>query len=407
MYDARFTDNIFGMFVHWGFYSQLGIQEQVFARADMDRNEYEKYMFSFNPVEYNPEKWVLLAKEAGMKYICFTAKHHDGFCMFDTKYTDYSIMHTPYGKDVLKELSLACQKHGMMLSIYYSIPDWHHENGYNRHSSHQWKAKQTENNDYSLYIEYIKNQITELLTNYGRIYTLFWDIPPHINYPEMNKLVRRLQPDIYINNRGFDEGDFSTPERELQAVSAGKRFTQMTEACNALGEQSWGYRINEDYHTFRYLTHSIDKIMALGGSYLLNVGPDSLGNIPPIQQAMLKKIGSWYNSVSKALECSQEDNSQIAVQNTKAVFTAKDNSTFIHLFDGISSSALCIYGYKKMPYEVILLNKNISLPFEEAMMPTFMDFESGIGKVYLHISGIPANELESEAIVIEIKWQKG
>ena len=190
----RTHDNQFGMFIHWGFYSLTGLQEQAFARYDLPREEYEALRFRFNPVQYDPEEWVLLAKNAGMKYICFTAKHHDGFCMWDTQYTDYSIMHTPYGKDVLKMLADACQKHGMKLSLYYSNPDWHHPRGFNPHSTHQWKAVNPDSPDFGVYREYLKNQITELLTRYGPIYTLFWDIPPRIDDPSLNEYVRSLQP---------------------------------------------------------------------------------------------------------------------------------------------------------------------------------------------------------------------
>ena len=140
-------ENKFGMFIHWGFYSLLGVQEQVLARNDMKNEEYEQYMHQFNPVDYDPEEWVLLAKKAGMKYICFTAKHHDGFCMWDTKYTPYNIMNTPYKKDVLRMLADACEKHGMLLSLYYSNPDWHHENAYNSLSTHQWKSRCPEKAD--------------------------------------------------------------------------------------------------------------------------------------------------------------------------------------------------------------------------------------------------------------------
>jgi alpha-L-fucosidase len=135
------------MFVHWGIYAQTGLQDQAIVRYEMDRGEYEALQHTFDPFDYDPEQWVLMAKAAGMKYICFTAKHHDGFCMWDTKQTDYNIMNTPYGKDVLKMLADACQKHGMLLSIYYSNPDWHYEYGYNPASTHQWRSVQTEHPD--------------------------------------------------------------------------------------------------------------------------------------------------------------------------------------------------------------------------------------------------------------------
>ena len=208
------------MFIHWGIYAATGLHEQALARYDIPFEEYDKLVESFNPTEYDPEEWVLLAKNAGMKYICFTAKHHDGFCMWDTKYTDYNIMNTPYKKDVLKMLSDACAKHDMRLSIYYSNPDWHHENGYNQFSTHQWRSRFPECADTVKYREYVKNQLCELLTGYGKIYTLFWDIPPHIVDESLNAYARSLQPDILINDRGWDKGDFSTPEREVPGTIA-------------------------------------------------------------------------------------------------------------------------------------------------------------------------------------------
>ena len=168
-------DNKFGMFIHWGPYATFGLHEQVLARYNIPHTEYEEMSMHFNPIDYDPEKWVLLAKNCGMKYICFTAKHHDGFCMWDTKATDYNIMNTPYGKDVLKMLADACKKHGILLSLYYSNPDWHYEYGYNPKSkSHQWGAKYKNQVNTVKLREFIKSQITELLTNYGKIYTLFW-----------------------------------------------------------------------------------------------------------------------------------------------------------------------------------------------------------------------------------------
>jgi alpha-L-fucosidase len=286
-------ENKFGMFIHWGFYALTGEQEQIYAREDWSRERYESLMRKFNPVNYDPEAWVLLAKSAGMKYICFTTKHHDGFCMWDTEHSDYKVTNTPYGKDVLKMLSDACQKHGMQLSLYYSNPDWHHEYGYNPASTHQWRAVQTDHPDTVRYREYVKAQITELLTNYGPIYTLFWDIPPKIEDPSLNELARRLQPDIIINDRGWSKGDFATPEREYRATE-GKRFTRMTEACNSLGEQSWGYRRAEDFYSIRHIISSIDRIMAMGGSYLLNVGPAPDGTITPAYADRLRTVGDWY-----------------------------------------------------------------------------------------------------------------
>jgi alpha-L-fucosidase len=397
-------ENKFGMFVHWGLYAQTGLQDQAIVRYEMDRGEYEALQGVFNPVDYDPEAWVLMAKAAGMKYICFTAKHHDGFCMWDTKQTDYNIMNTPYGKDVLKMLADACQKHGMLLSLYYSNPDWHHEYGYNPASTHQWRAVQTDHPDTEKYREYIRAQVTELLTNYGPIYTFFWDIPPKIEDPSLNELVRKLQPGIYINNRGWDAGDFSTPEREYKAAE-GQRFERMTEACNSLGEQSWGYREREDFYTKRHLCCSIDRIMAMGGSYLLNVGPDEKGVVRREYADRLRAVGDWYVRMEGCLECAEADDYPYEVKKNPCIATKKNGKTYLHFYDGVRSSAIAIKNYPNVPKRVRLMNTGAELPCAAERLPEFFNGKTGVAEViYLHIWDIPADALCDEPIVLEIEW---
>ena len=396
-----FNDNKLGLFVHWGIYALTGFHEQAFARLDLDRNKYENLANSFDPVKYDPEKWVLLAKNAGMKYICFTAKHHDGFCMFDTAYTDFKITNTPCKKDVLKELSVACNKHGILLSIYYSLPDWHHPNAFNPNSTHQWKAVTEKENDFPKYVEYVKNQITELLTNYGKIYTLFWDIPPHIEIKEVNSLARKLQPDILINNRGFDEGDFSTPERDYDKIPSLMRFPHMTEACNSVGEQSWGYRKGEDYHTLKYLLSSIDKVMAMGGSYLLNVGPKPDGTIDRKSESIINAVGKFYNKLGGILENTQPDPFDYVVSDT-AIINEKDGKTYFHFYNGLKSSAVYIKPFPCLPKKVRLLNSGKELRYKIEKLP--YDLELGVGDAVLRIYSIPVESYPKEPIVIEIEW---
>ena len=394
-------ENMLGMFIHFGPYAMTGIHEQAFARCRMDREAYEEMAMSFNPTAYDPLDWVRMAKEAGMKYITFTAKHHDGFCMWDTKTTDYGIMHTPYGRDVLGMLADACRAEGIKLSIYYSNPDWHHPDAYNPKSSHQWGAIIREDADFDRYKAYIKAQITELLTNYGEIYSLFWDIPPMEHDPSFNELVRSLQPKIYINDRGFDKGDFSTPERDMDKIE-GQRFTRMTEACNAVGAHSWGYRKNEDYHTVRYLTSSIDRIMAMGGSYLLNVGPMPDGTIDERSRERIARVGDFYRRVGTVLECNEKEERAVRSHHRPVIINRKGEYTYLHYYEGIDSDAVGLTDFPCEPRSVRLVNLDMPLAYDIQSLPECRGENIYFDKMHLHIYGIPADELASEPIIIEI-----
>lgn len=399
-------ENRFGLFIHWGLYALTGLQEQAFVRYNLARNEYESLKSLFNPVRYDPEQWVLLAKNAGMKYICFTAKHHDGFCMWNTQYTDYSIMHTPYGRDVLKMLADACEKHGMALSIYYSLPDWHHPNAFNPHATHQWRSVCMGENQFGLYREYVRNQITELLTGYGKIYTLFWDIPPKIFDPSLNEYARSLQPGIFINNRGFDEGDFSTPEREYDETSSLTPYSRMTEACNAIDSQSWGYREEADFYSFRHLLCSIDKVMARGGSYLLNIGPMADGTLHPAHAERIRRIGSWYTRMEGCLECHEPDDFAYRFRGAgPCIVTRKNSKSYFHFFDGIMSTAVAFEQWPHLPKSVRLLNTGDALPFSERVLPGFSNGSTGQAEqVFLQIRGVPVDDLAAEPLVFEVDW---
>ena len=390
------------MFIHWGLYALTGIQEQALVKAKIPHAEYEALSERFNPFNYDPDAWVRLAKEAGMKYICFTTKHHDGFCMWDTKQTDYNVMNTPYGKDVLKMLADACERHGLGLSLYYSCPDWHHEYGYNPASTHQWGAKYPEKVDTGRYISFVREQVKELLTGYGKIYAFYWDIPPHIDDPSMNEMIRELQPGIYINDRGYDKGDFSTPEREFESA-ARARYTRMTEACNSVGEQSWGFRIDEDFYSARHLISAIDRYMAMGASYVLNVGPTPLGEIDEEYAKRIRRIGDWYNRMGGALECHEADEFDYGVVGNYCIATRKSGKTYLHFPDGLRSDAVAIKNYPSMPKAVKLLNTGEYLPFKISELPSYCD-NRGLPCSHLHIRKIPIDDLASEAIVIEIEW---
>ena len=395
--------NRFGLFIHWGLYAIPAVHEQVLARGDWNHDDYEALMHRFDPIRYDPEAWVRMARDCGMSYLCFTTKHHDGFCMWDTGQTDYNIMNTPYGKDVLKLLADACHKYGMKLSLYYSNPDWHHPNAYNALSTHQWKAKYPEQADMDAYIAYIKAQVTELLTNYGEIYTFFWDIPPHIEDKSINELVRALQPNILINNRGFDAGDFATPER---SVPDGDRFPTMTEACQSVDENSWGYRAEADYFSAAHLMQSIDKIMAMGGSYLLNVGPMADGTIPKRSEQLLCRIGAWYNRTQIALENTVPAARTYSLSGGMPYIAVEKNGvTYFHFYRGLNSTAVTFLDDDiPTPCRAVLLNSGEALPIRHGTLPSKVDADTVARKQYYSIREIPVDEYPAEPLIIAVEW---
>jgi len=313
-------------------------------------------------------------------------------------------MHTPYGKDVLKQLADACAKHGMRLSLYYSIPDWHHPHAYNPNSSHQWLAVDRAHGDFDIYKQYIKDQITELLTGYGPIYTLFWDISPKMDDPSFNELARTLQPGIYINDRGFGPGDFSTPEREYNAEALTAPYPRMTEACNSIGVQSWGYRREEDFYSYRHLMRSICKTMARGGSYLLNIGPRPDGSLDTGHAERIRRIGKWYTAMEGALECHEPDGFDYGMHKSgNCIVTKKNGKSYFWFYDGTLSTAVAISNYPGLPKAVRLLNTGEALPFAAEKLPEY--FTNGVAEhTYLHIRNIPVDDLSQEPVVLEITW---
>ena len=388
----------FGMFVHWGIYALSEFHEQYRWKLSVPRKEYATLAERFNPVDFDPEEWVLMAKDAGMEYLCFTTKHHDGFCMWDTQYTDFKVTNTPYGRDVLKMLADACAKHGLALSLYYSIPDWNHPNAFNELSTHQILTE-GDVADSALYRKYIKHQMGELLTQYGKIYTLFWDIPPHISDPSINEYVRSLQPDILINDRGYDSGDFSTPERY---VPDGYAFERYTEACSAVGLRSWGYRKNEDYYTPKFLCQSLDKILVMGGSYLLNVGPMPNGKVDEKSKSIIQKVGSWYNRVKESfenVECAPE-----LFEDPCYLVTKRDQTVYLHFNRDATACGVSLKPYNQMPRSATVLNNGQKLAFDITTMPEDTDPVTFVlNPPSLHIYDIPADVITHEPIVIKLE----
>ncbi len=293
----------FGLFVHWGVYSvpagtykgkQIpSIGEWIMNTGKIPVAEYRQFAQQFNPVRYDPQAWVRLAKEAGMKYIVITSKHHDGFALFDSKASDWNVVKaTPYGKDLLKPLAAACEKEGIKLGFYYSqAQDWNNPGG--AAAGGHWDPAQNGSMD-----EYIRKvaapQVKEILSNYGKIAVLWWDTPVDMTKARADMLLPllKLQPGIIINNRlgGGYGGDLSTPEQSIPATGTPGRDW---ETCMTMND-TWGYKsYDNNWKSVATLLHNLVDIASKGGNYLLNVGPTCLGEIPQPSIERLQAIGKW------------------------------------------------------------------------------------------------------------------
>jgi len=390
-----FFEKRFGMFVHWGLYAVPAWHEQIQWRRPMAKADYVKLVDQFNPTAFDPDAWLDVLQGAGMEYICLTTKHHDGFCMWDTAFTDYKITNTPYGKDVLAMLAEACHRRGVRLCLYYSCPDWHHPNSINFGGDHQLdQPNPGDEPDLLKYVAYVKSQITELCTQFGEISAFFWDIPPKINIPELNATLRELQPGIMINDRGFGPGDYSTPERH---VPTGKAFSSPTEACQSVGRQSWGYREDEDYFSDLHLMQSIDRTMAMGGNYLLNVGPKADGTIDDGNARILAEIGRWFRTVRESYYEARP--ASHLIKNDECLLTRKENSLYAHFPKPLMSSGVVLNPLTCQPRRATLLNTGAEVRATVETVPSWCRSEP-----YLRISRIPINQLSTEVPVIRLDF---
>lgn len=292
------TDARYGMFIHWGIASLSG-QEISWSRGGYGAEKYDSLALRFNPKNFDATQWVATAKAAGMKYMVLTAKHHDGFCLWNTKTTTHNIMNTPFGRDVCKELAEAAHKADMKICWYFSLRDWKDPDCSNPQTNR-------------LFVERLKQQLTELLTNYGEISLLWYDYDgwaAPICPDEVNGLVRSLQPDIIVNNRSEvlcpDEshaylgkyGDYATPEQFV-----GSYGEIPWETCANLAQSGqWAWRWNDKPVGIKASVERIMRCSGGNGNLLLNVGPDSLGVIPPDFVQRLKEVGAWLDSRKEAL----------------------------------------------------------------------------------------------------------
>jgi len=314
----------FGLFIHWGLYAvpagewngEKNHAEWIRDSAEIPLDVYDRFTKQFNPIKFNADKWVRMAKEAGMKYIVITSKHHDGFCLFDSEYTDFDIMSTPFKRDILRELADAAAKEGIKICWYHSIMDWHHPDYIPRR---KWEEKNRPlgKANYDRYVTYMKNQLTELVSNYGDIGVLWFDGEwedswNHQYGKELYSFVKNLQPNIIINNRvdkgrsgmagitkeGKYLGDFGTPEQEIPATGIpGVDW----ETCMTMNDH-WGYNKNDsNWKSTKDLLHKLADIASKGGNFLLNIGPTAEGLFPEESITRLQRMGDWMKINSESI----------------------------------------------------------------------------------------------------------
>jgi alpha-L-fucosidase len=322
-----FRDAHFGMFIHWGISSVLG-KEIGWALSGQDINKYRENIHVFNPQKFDAAAVVKLAKDAGMKYITFTTRHHDSFSMFDTKYSDWNIMNTPYGKDVLKQLSDECQKQGIRLFCYYSLTDFY------RADYCQGNVKKATGIkgecDWDAYIQFMKNQLTEILTNYGPIYGIWfdghWDQVEKLpnggrsgnqirkwHYDEIYRLIHELQPGCMIVNNHhlavIQGEDYQTFERDLPGENTGGGYSadaviskDLPLESNDIIGKSWGYVTNDTVdRSTKELIHLLVKSAGLGANFLLNIGPTPEGEVRPAHRERLLAMGDWLKTYGETI----------------------------------------------------------------------------------------------------------
>jgi alpha-L-fucosidase len=310
----------FGMFVHWGLYSLIGRQEWTLEIEGIPLSQYELLAKHFNPRPNAAREWAKLAKSAGQKYMVMTTKHHDGFCLFDTKLTNYCAAKQAAGRDLVREFVDAARAEGLRVGLYYSLMDWHHPDGARCATDPAARRR---------FVDYTHGLIRELLTNYGKIDILWYDVnrpltPEQWEAERMNRMVFELQPHILVNNRNGLEGDFSTPEQKIESAKSGRAW----EACMTLNE-SWGYMTADDaWKPPRTVLSNLINCARDGGNYLLNIGPQADGTVPEASTRILREVGRWLEVNGRAIYGTEAGT---FAWGNYATYTRRGNTLYMHV----------------------------------------------------------------------------
>ena len=341
----EFRDDKFGIFIHWGIYSMLAQGEWAMTNLNLNYKEYAKLASGFYPSRFNAEEWVKAIAASGAKYICFTSRHHDGFSMWDTDYSDYNIVDaTPFKRDILKELSEACQKYGIKLHLYYSHLDWYRDDYYPLGRTGRGTGRTT-HGEWKTYYEFMNNQITELLTNYAPIRAIWfdgwWDQQPGFDWglPEQYAMIHRLQPACLIANNHhqapFEGEDIQIFERDLPGENtagySGQDISALPlETCQTMNGM-WGYKItDQDYKSVPDLIHYLVRAAGRNANLLLNVGPQPNGELPAAAVERMREIGEWMQVYGETVYGTRGGD---VPPRDWGVTTRKGDKLYVHILD--------------------------------------------------------------------------
>lgn len=401
----QFQDNKFGMFIHWGLSSTLGAGEWVMNNKGISKKNYTRLLQVFDPVHFDAAKWVAAAKAGGMKYIVFITRHHDGFSNWDTKYSDWKITNTPYGKDVLKMLAEECKKQDMKLGLYYSLLDWYRDDYPYETGRTGKESGRTAKSNYASYLQFMKNQLTELLTNYGPIMSIWFDghwdqTNPEGSsdrssridwkYNEIYSLIHKLQPNCLIGNNHhlapFAGEDFQMFEKDLPGQNnTGLSFQPPSDAlpletCETMNN-SWGFNITDNnYKSVKDLVHYIVGAAGRNANFLLNIGPMPDGSIQPEFTDTLKAIGQWLNQYGPTVYGTRGN--VIAPQDW-GLITAKNKTLYVHVLNRPAGNYIFIPGLSQKIVSATLFDGNQKVNFKQQ--------PEG---VFVYLNNLPANDMD-------------
>ncbi|MFV0546599.1 MAG: alpha-L-fucosidase [Bacteroides sp.] len=342
-----FQDNKFGIFLHWGLYSMLANGEWAMTNHNLNYKEYAKLASGFYPSKFDAAKWVADIKASGAKYICITTRHHEGFSMFDTQYSDYNIVKaTPFKRDILKELAHECDKQGIKLHLYYSHLDWYRED-YPWGRTGRGTGRPDAKGNWKSYYQFMNNQLTELLTNYGKIGAIWfdgwWDQDQNPNFdwelPEQYALIHKLQPGCLVANNHhhlpYPGEDLQLFERDLPGENtsgfSGQDISHLPlETCETMNGM-WGYKItDQNYKTSKELIHYLVKAAGKNANLLMNIGPQPNGELPATAVERLKEMGQWMAIYGETIYGTRGG---WVAPHDWGVTTMKGNKLYVHILN--------------------------------------------------------------------------